>query len=258
MRAKRHLSIVGTPDPGSGVDRTQPQSVRPRIILYGASPPHADWVPTLLASHLYSVELRAAWEHMSLLESSRLPTVALISVDMQTVDRVADLLRSIDAAIQPHLLALCSDMRLAAVDKLIAAGVGDFVCLPSAKVELLPRVALRLRAIDRTAARPIDERAGRWPALDPFAGTLTFRKRTVRLTEREYRLFEVLRSAFGSVVHRRVLIAEIWGDRASDSNILEVYVRYLRVKLQHVAPSLSIETVRGVGYALREDAPERP
>ncbi|MGH7620030.1 MAG: winged helix-turn-helix domain-containing protein, partial [Gemmatimonadaceae bacterium] len=69
--------------------------------------------------------------------------------------------------------------------------------------------------------------------------------------------YDILSQRFGSVVRRAEILSRIWGrgtNAEPSSNIVDVYVRYLRVKLAQVAPSLVITTVRHVGYVLERRA----
>ena len=74
------------------------------------------------------------------------------------------------------------------------------------------------------------------------------------LTSREFELLLLLLRRSPKVVSREVILKEIWPEeRTTTSNVIEVYVRYLRRKLETGGHSRLIHTVRGMGYALREE-----
>jgi DNA-binding response OmpR family regulator len=78
--------------------------------------------------------------------------------------------------------------------------------------------------------------------------------RTVELTAREFEVLLLFMQHPRQVITRDLLYERIWGyDFGGESNIIEVYVRYVRSKLEEGGAPRLIQTVRGVGYALRED-----
>ena len=78
-------------------------------------------------------------------------------------------------------------------------------------------------------------------------------KRLIELTAKEFDLLEYLISHPRQVLTRDQILERVWGyDFMGDSNIIEVYVRYLRLKLEANQEPRLIQTVRGVGYVLRE------
>jgi DNA-binding response OmpR family regulator len=75
------------------------------------------------------------------------------------------------------------------------------------------------------------------------------------LTNKEFELLELFLRHPGQVLTREVIFDRIWGyDFGGESNVLEVYIRYLRQKLESDGAPRLIHTVRGIGYVLREDA----
>ena len=77
--------------------------------------------------------------------------------------------------------------------------------------------------------------------------------RLIELTAKEFDLLEYLLSHPRQVLTRDGILERVWGyDFMGDSNIIEVYIRYLRLKLEANQEKRLIQTVRGVGYVLRE------
>ena len=78
--------------------------------------------------------------------------------------------------------------------------------------------------------------------------------RVVSLTAKEYELLELFMRHPKQVMTREVIFDRVWGyDFGGESNVLEVYIRYLRQKLEADDEPRLIHTVRGVGYVLREE-----
>jgi DNA-binding response OmpR family regulator len=78
--------------------------------------------------------------------------------------------------------------------------------------------------------------------------------RLISLTAKEYELLELFMRHPKQVMTREVIFDRVWGyDFGGESNVLEVYVRYLRQKLEADGEPRLLHTVRGVGYVLREE-----
>jgi DNA-binding response OmpR family regulator len=90
--------------------------------------------------------------------------------------------------------------------------------------------------------------------MDTAARDVRIDERRVDLTAKEYELLELFMRHPQQVMTREVIYDRVWGyDFGGESNIIEVYVRYLRQKLEAGREPRLIQTVRGVGYILREE-----
>jgi len=98
----------------------------------------------------------------------------------------------------------------------------------------------------------------RFADLELATGTRQARRgdRVIELSNREYELLELFMRHPRQVLTRSQIYEEVWGyDFGGESNILEVYIRYLRRKLEAEGEPRLLHTVRGVGYVLREATP---
>ena len=131
------------------------------------------------------------------------------------------------------------------------AGADDYLVKPFAFDELLARIRALLRR-----RRPVDEgQVLRFADVVANPATREVRRgdRAVSLTAKEFDLLELFMRHPRQVLTRDTIYEHVWGyDFGGESNIIEVYIRYLRSKLEADGEPRLLQTVRGVGYVLRE------
>jgi two-component system, OmpR family, response regulator len=131
------------------------------------------------------------------------------------------------------------------------AGADDYMPKPFSFAELLARLRALLRR--DPVERPAVLRAGDL-SLNPATRTVSRGTTAIPLSSREFSLLELLLRRKGQVLSRTMILDHVW-DFAYDgtSNVVDVYVRYLRDKVDRPFGRTAIETVRGAGYRLRAD-----
>ena len=130
-------------------------------------------------------------------------------------------------------------------------GADDYLAKPFAFAELFARLRALLRR--DTGERPLVSEAGDL-RLDPASKVVTRGPSEVSLSAKEFSLLELLLRRKGAVVSRTEILDHVWDFAyGGTSNVVDVYIRYLRDKIDRPFGRHAIETVRGSGYRLRAD-----
>ncbi len=224
-----------------------------RILLLEDEPKVSALVKRGLAAERYAVdvaddgreglELAEAYPYDLILLDLMLPSLSGVEV-LQRVRRTNQYV--------PILVLTARD----SVDdkvKLFESGADDYLTKPFAFAELLVRVKALLRRgpVNRSSTLRIGDLE-----LDRLTQQVKRRGRRIELTAKEYSLLEYLMQNPDRVLSRNMIIEHVW-DQSFDgiTNIVDVYVRHLRSKIDEGGESKLIRTVRGTGYMIRAEMP---
>jgi len=134
----------------------------------------------------------------------------------------------------------------------LESGADNYLVKPFEPRELIARIHALLRRTESWPTRPV-ETYGKL-LIDPNTRSVTFQQKLLNLTPTEFELLYLFMQHPGIVLERALILANVWGyDFRGDDNVLEVYVGYLRKKMELAGGAHLIHTVRGIGYMLRED-----
>lgn len=231
--------------------RSKGNKVRMRILLLEDEPKVSALVKRGLTAERYAVDISAdgregleyaeAYPYDLILLDLMLPSLSGVEV-LQRIRRTNQYV--------PILVLTARD----SVDdkvKLFEIGADDYLTKPFAFAELLVRVKALLRRgpVNRSSTLRIGELE-----LDRLTQQVKHRGKRIDLTAKEYSLLEYLMQNPDRVLSRNMIIEHVW-DQSFDgiTNIVDVYVRHLRSKIDEGSESRMIRTVRGTGYMIRSE-----
>jgi two-component system response regulator MprA len=224
-----------------------------RILVIDDAPKIVDFIRRGLTYEGYTVDV--AYDGQSGLDQARRepPDLVMLDVMMPGLDglEVCRQLRASPGGDVPILMLTAKDAvsdRVAGLD----AGADDYLVKPFAFNELLARI----RALLRRRQAPEGDQVVSFADLTLNSTTHEVARggRPIALTAKEFDLLELFMRHPRQVLTRDIIYERVWGyDFGGESNIVEVYIRYLRAKLETGDAPRLLHTVRGVGYALREE-----
>lgn len=136
------------------------------------------------------------------------------------------------------------------VVKGLDTGSDDYLTKPFSFEELLARMRALLR---RSAARDGHMLKYQDMTLNPYSRILAIGPKEVELTEKEFLIMELLIKTSERPLTRREIAEYAWQNMSDSTNIVDVYINFLRKKIESVTSSKYIQTVRGIGYILKEE-----
>lgn len=131
-------------------------------------------------------------------------------------------------------------------------GANDYMTKPFAIEELLARMRVALKNTDKVSSSPIIK-AGRL-TLDRDKYEVKFDDTLINLTKKEFELLSFLMINKNIVLSREQIVESVWGyEYEAETNVTDVYIRYLRSKIDEVFNTSYIKTVRGIGYQFKDE-----
>ena len=186
------------------------------------------------------------------LVTSEVPDLIILDWMMPKMDGISFVERLRELDDQTMVLMLTARDAIENRVEGLESGADDYLVKPFAPSELVARVHALLRRVEASPENKSVEYAG--ISLDPSTREVINQGQSVDLTVTEFNLLHLLLRHPRQVLERQQILNKVWGyDFYGDDNVLEVYIGYLRKKLENGDHPRLIHTVRGVGYVLREE-----
>ena len=221
-----------------------------RVLLVEDDRELADYVRRALEEEHYSVT--TCFDGSAGLKAIQTATFDLLVLDVMlpTLDGFQLTRRARLEGVQAPILFLTGRDGPEDMVRGLDAGGDDYVTKPFSLAVLLARVRARTRMADAS-------RSGSFRfadlTIDFAARTVARAGRELKLTRTEFSILECLAKSAGRVVTRDRLLDAVWGDRDVGSNNLEVFINFLRRKVDGPGHRKLIQTERGIGYSLRDE-----
>lgn len=131
-------------------------------------------------------------------------------------------------------------------------GANDYMTKPFAVEELLARMRVALKNSDRVATSPIIKAGKLTVNRDKYE--VKFEDTPITLTKKEFELLTYLMINKNIVLSREQIVENVWGyEYEAETNVTDVYIRYLRSKIDEAFHTSYIKTIRGVGYQFKDE-----
>lgn len=173
----------------------------------------------------------------------------LLDIMLPGMDGISVLRKLRSAGIETPVILLTAKGEVSDKVRGLDSGADDYLAKPFATEELLARI----RAASRRKGEIIPDNTIKFGDIELNTGSLKLSKgpREIKLILKESELMELLMTRKNAVTPKELVIEKLWGfDSDAEHNNVEVYISFLRKKLAYLDSSVSIGTVRGVGYIL--------
>lgn len=221
-----------------------------RILLVEDEKNVAGFIKRGLTEEFYTVDVAIDGEEGLLIATNAEYDLIILDIMLPHIDGIELCRRIRDHNIKTPIMMLTGVDQIESKVKGLDSGADDYVTKPFAFEEFLARVRSLLRrpSLTGNSLKVADL------ILDPVRHEVRRDGQKIGLTWKEFALLEYLMRNKGRILSRTRIFEHIWGyDLETSSNIVDVYVSYLREKIdKNYSPKL-IHTVRGVGYILKED-----
>jgi len=222
-----------------------------RILVVEDEPKLARALQKGLSEEQYAVDVASDGEEGLHLLRSQTYDLVLLDLMIPGVSGL-ELLRIVRAeGLDVPVLVLTAKDAVADRVQGLDSGADDYLTKPFSFEELLARARALLR---RASAQPESQVLKVADVeLDPITRTVKRAGKTVEMSPKEFALLEYMMRHPNRVLSRTILSEHVWGEFDTLTNVIDVYVHYLREKLDKDRPVKLIHTVRGAGYVLKDD-----
>ncbi len=224
--------------------------MKAHILVVDDDPRITDLLRRILAYEGYSVAIASTGDMALTKTLERAPDLIVLDIMLPGINGLEVVRRLRAAGDQVPILMLTA--RDAVVDRVkgLETGADDYLVKPFANEELLARVKAMLR---RNQSEHYEVLKYADVELDTATRIAHRRGREIELSPTEYELLSLFLRRPRQVLTRDIIMDRVWGiDFEGSSNVMEVYVGYLRTKLEASGEPRLIHTVRGIGYVCKE------
>ncbi len=224
-----------------------------RLLLLDADPRSATVIASHLQVHGFTVRTQSSSHDALAYIISAHPHIALFAASLPLDEAVTACRELRESALTIPILVLTSSSQYIDRIEVLNAGADDILSLPYALGELIARLNALVRRSRMGAHHADGAKLSYRDLLVNTDSRQVFRAhKLIKLTIKEYDLLLQLLRTPGTVIPRQQLLLEVWGESwVGDGNLLDVYIRYLRKKIEHPDLEPIIHTVRGVGFMLK-------
>ena len=221
-----------------------------RVLVIEDETKVASFISRGLEEEGYTVETAFDGKEGLELLRSREYDIVLLDLMIPEIDGLTVLKRARESGIGTPVLILTAKSTKEDVVRGLDTGSDDYLTKPFSFDELLARMRALTR---RGGARESHLVRYKGMVLDPFTRILSVDGLEVELTDKEYLLMELFMRSPERPLTRKEIAEYVWQSVADSTNIVDVYVNFLRKKMESVSRRKYIHTVRGTGYILKEE-----
>jgi DNA-binding response OmpR family regulator len=221
-----------------------------KVLLVEDETKVAHFISTGLEEEGYAIDV--AYDGKKALELLREVKYDIVLLDLMIPEVSGlDVLKSIrEWGVNTPVLIITAKSSKEDVVKGLDTGSDDYLTKPFSFDELVARVRALLRRSRKADSHILEYRD---IVLNPYNRTLVIAMREVELTEKEFLIMEVMLKNSEKPLTRKEIAEYVWQNQTDSTNIVDVYVNFLRKKIESVTTRKYIHTVRGTGYVLREE-----
>lgn len=224
-----------------------------RLLLVEDEKRLSDAIAYILKKNKYTVDIAFDGRNGLEMAETDIYDIIILDIMLPVKDGISVLKELREKKIVTPVLMLTARDTLEDKIKGLDAGADDYLVKPFATEELLAR----LRALGRRKrdSLQMDKLTAGLLSLDILRGEALCHEKIIRLTIKESQLLELFMRNKGQVLTKEQIIDRVWGYGVGvEPNNVEIYIHYLRKKIEPENCKLKLETVRGIGYCLREDS----
>ena len=221
-----------------------------KVLLVEDESKVANFISTGLQEEGYTVDMAPDGKKGLELINESTYDIVLLDLMIPEIDGLEVLKRMREGGINTPVLIITAKSSKEDVVKGLDTGSDDYLTKPFSFDELLARTRALLRRSKK--ANPLTLECGDI-ILDPYSRKLAIGSKKTELTEKEFLIMEYLLKNSEKPVTRKEIAEHVWQTQDDSSNIVDVYINFLRKKMEHLSDKKYIHTVRGVGYILKEN-----